>query len=140
MLADFLTYSLDLLELSRLLFEPEPELPEDSLLALELLPVLPDDSLLAEPDPLLSEELELPELSEELAPAEVDSLFSVFAGRFRPEVALWSVAYQPEPLNTIPAGVSTLRRLFFLHSGQRLRGSSVKDWWRSNCTPQLSQR
>jgi hypothetical protein len=40
---------------------------------------------------------------------------------------LWSVAYQPEPLKTIPAGVITLRSLFLLHSGQRVSGSSLND-------------
>ena len=126
LLADFPSYSPDLLELSRLLFEPLPELPEGSLLPPELLPELPADSLLAELA-LLSDELEPSDFSDVLALADVDSLFSVFAGRFRPDVDLWSVAYQPEPLKTIPAGVSTLRKLFLLHSGQRLSGSSVKD-------------
>jgi hypothetical protein len=129
---DFVSYSSDLLELSRLLFEPLSELlavsrllsDPDELLEVSLL--LPD-SLLDELE-LLSDALELPELSEALALAEADSLPSFLAGRFRPEVDLWSVAYQPEPLKTIPAGVSTLRKLFLLHSGQRLRGSSVKDW------------
>lgn len=89
--------------------------------------------------------LELAVLSELLELALSDfvallSLLSLLGEREAPEADLWSVAYQPEPLKTIPAGVSTLRRLFLLHSGQRLRGSSVKDWWRSNCTPQFSQR
>ena len=73
----------------------------------------------------LSPELELPEPSLELFPAA--SLLSAFCARVCPEGDLWSVAYQPEPLKTIPAGVKTLRKLFLLHSGQRLRGSSVKD-------------
>jgi len=101
----FLCYSLDLLELSALLDE----------LLLEL-------SVFVEP----SDVLELLALSDELALG-ADSLLSTFAGRFSPEVDLWSVAYQPEPLNTIPAGVRTFRRLFLLHSGQRFNGSSVND-------------
>jgi hypothetical protein len=56
------------------------------------------------------------------------------------DLDLLSVTYQPEPLNTIPAGVITLRNLFLLHSGQRLSVSSLNDCWRSNCTPQFSQR
>jgi hypothetical protein len=117
-------YSLDLGALSLLLLEA-------LLLSLEL---------------LVEEEVEAlsPELDdEEEALSDLDeppSLFSDFGGRGVPEEDLWSVAYQPEPLKTMPAGVSTLRRLFLLHSGHRLRGSSVKDWWRSNCTPQDSQR
>jgi hypothetical protein len=58
----------------------------------------------------------------------VDSLLgSLFGALFRtPEGDLWSVAYQPEPLNTIPTGAITLRRLFLLHSGQMVRGWSLK--------------
>jgi hypothetical protein len=130
-LAEFWFYSLDLLELS-VLEEVLPEL-SDAPESLELSDL-----------PLLSD---LPELSEDPEPVEEPSdlaapasLFSLLARRLAPDADLWSVAYQPEPLKTIPAGVRTLRRLFLLHSGQRLRGSSVKDWWRSNCTPQFSQR
>jgi hypothetical protein len=72
-----------------------------------------------------SEELLLA-LSDELELLE-PSLLSAFTGRGAPEGDLWSVAYQPEPLKMIPAGVNTLRRLFLLHSGQRFMGSSLKD-------------
>ena len=105
----FYSYSLDLLELSAF----PAELPELSGL-LEL------PELSAAPGELLP-------LSDALALAGADSLFSAFARLFNPEGDLWSVAYQPEPLNTIPAGVSTFRKLFLLHSGQRFRGSSLKD-------------
>jgi hypothetical protein len=81
-----------------------------------------------------SEEPDLLEPSEELLLALSDelellepSLLSAFTGRGAPEGDLWSVAYQPEPLKMIPAGVNTLRRLFLLHSGQRFMGSSLKD-------------
>ena len=121
--ADFGFYSLFLLELSDLLVEP-PVL-SDLLTLLELsdllsLPELSDEADLLEPS------AELLALSDEL-PLE-PSLPSAFADmRPWPEGDLWSVAYQPEPLKIIPAGVSTLRRLFLLHSGQRFRGSSLKD-------------
>ena len=106
--------SLALLELSVLAVEPLELSEELRLLALSFLLSLLE----------LSPELELLEPSDALAP----SLLSDFAvRRFWPEGDLWSVAYQPEPLKMIPAGVSTLRRLFLLHSGQRLRGSSLKD-------------
>ena len=119
----FWFYSLVLLELSDLLLEPLalsdlPELPE-----LSDLPSLPE--LFGESD-LLEPSEELLVLSDEFALL-TPSLPSVFSGRTWPEGDLWSVAYQPEPLKMTPAGVITLRRLFLLHSGQRLRGSSLKD-------------
>lgn len=89
------------------------DLPEVLELSEELDLFEPSDELLL----ALSDELELPE----------PSLLSAFTGRGAPEGDLWSVAYQPEPLKMIPAGVSTLRKLFLLHSGQRFRGSSLKD-------------
>jgi hypothetical protein len=109
-----------LLELSALLVEP-PVLSD----LLELsdffsLPELSDEADLLEPsEALLALSDELP-----LAP----SLLSALADRRPwPDGDLWSVAYHPEPLKMIPDGVKTLRRLFLLHSGQRLRGSSLKD-------------
>jgi len=61
-------------------------------------------------------------------------------GLTAPDFDLLSVAYQPEPLKIIPAGVITLRSLLLLHSGQRVNGWSLNDCWRSNRTPQFSQR
>jgi hypothetical protein len=117
----FLLYSLDLLELSEFPEEPLelsdfPEEPPE----LSDLPELSDAPDLLEP----SDELLFP-LSEELLLE--PSLLSALTGRGAPEGDLWSVAYQPEPLKTIPAGVNTFRRLFLLHSGQRFKGSSVND-------------
>ena len=135
----FCSYSLDLLELSDFLLELSDLLLEPSDFPAELSGLLALDDVsevLDDPDEL-SWLLELLLPSDALADASFPSLLG---GRFNPDDDLWSVAYQPEPLNTMPAGVNTLRRLFLLHSGQRFNGSSVKDWWRSNCTPQLSQR
>jgi hypothetical protein len=72
--------------------------------------------------------------------AGVASAPSFLTARLAPEGDLWSVAYHPEPLKTIPTGAMTLRRLFLLHSGQRVKGSSWNDCFWSNRIPQLSQR
>jgi hypothetical protein len=106
--------------------------------------------LLFEPPKSLLLELEEPaSLEADVEAAGAASLLSLLvsapaltgaglAALFAPD--LLSVTYQPEPLNTIPAGVITRRSLFLLHSGQRLSGSSLNDCCCSNCTPQFSQR
>jgi hypothetical protein len=62
------------------------------------------------------------------AGAGLDSFDSLFGALRTPEGDLWSVAYQPEPLKTIPTGAITLRKLFLLHSGQVVSGWSLKLW------------
>ena len=66
----------------------------------------------------------LDSLLDSLVDSLLDSLF--WALFLTPEGDLLSVAYQPEPLKTIPTGAITLRRLFLLHSGQMVRGWSLK--------------
>jgi hypothetical protein len=84
------------------------------------------DSLALEDEPESDEAVETTGAESLLAPLVSPSVLTG-AGLTALDFDLWSVAYQPEPLKTIPAGVMTLRSLFLLHSGQRVSGSSLND-------------
>jgi hypothetical protein len=104
-----------LLEAALSLFEP---------LASDLLSVF-DSDLVSVFDSVFASDFESVFVSPDAAVAAPEDPFS------EPLLGRLSVLYQPDPLNTIPAGKSTLRTAL-PHSGHSVTAGSVNFWKRSN--------